>query len=324
MLFSLQVGAVAIPTSDIFKAVLKGIPFLYDDFVISDNWSQIIFDIRLPRVLAAGIVGAGLSLAGLTYQGVFRNNLADPYLLGIASGSALAVTIANFFLPLGSLFAFFWIQICAFVGGLIIIGFVYIIGFDANSRNFSKIILTGIALSSLCTALTFFLLMLESEKGLSILSFLFGSFNLVEWRLLMVAGPIILFGIFLLNLFGHSLNILQIGLEESQTLGINSKKMSVILILIASIITCSAVALAGIIGFVGLVIPHLCRLLFGNDYKNLLITSAFIGAIFLILIDDAVRTIIAPREIPIGAMTALIGSPLFVYFLVTKRRGYDL
>ena len=166
--------------------------------------------------------------------------------------------------------------------------------------------------------------MLESEKGLSILSFLFGSFNLVEWRLLMVAGPIILFEIFLLNLFGHSLNILQIGLEESQTLGINSKKMSVILILIASIITCSAVALAGIIGFVGLVIPHLCRLLFGNDYKNLLITSAFIGAIFLILIDDAVRTIIAPREIPIGAMTALIGSPLFVYFLVTKRRGYDL
>ena len=108
--------------------------------------------------------------------------------------------------------------------------------------------------------------MLESEKGLSILSFLFGSFNLVEWRLLMVAGPIILFGIFLLNLFGHSLNILQIGLEESQTLGINSKKMSVILILIASIITCSAVALAGIIGFVGLVIPHLCLVMIIKTY----------------------------------------------------------
>jgi len=322
--FSLIIGVTDIPVIIVAKSLMSFFPFIFNDFIISDNWHQIIYEIRFPRIVAAGIVGAGLSCAGLTYQGVFRNHLADPYLLGIASGSALAVTIANYFIPATTLFSFLWVQLFAFFGGLIVICCVYFISFFTLSRNFSTVILAGIALSSLCTALTFFLLMIQSEKSLSILSFLFGSFNTVDWEVVVYASPIILCGIFFLSFYGRTLNILQIGLEESKTLGIDAHKMNVILIFVASIMTCSAVALAGIIGFVGLVIPHLCRLLFGNDYQRLIIFSGFIGAIFLILVDDSVRTVIAPQEIPIGAMTALVGSPLFIYFLVIKKRNYDL
>ncbi|PZC41102.1 MAG: iron complex transport system permease protein [Chloroflexi bacterium] len=322
--FSLTVGIAEIPVSIVARSIINVMPFIHFDLTISNNWEQIIFDIRLPRIIAAGIVGAGLSCAGVTYQGVFRNHLADPYLLGIASGAALAVTIANYFVPPNILFSFLWIQLFAFFGGLLVICSVYLMAFIIDNRNFSTIILTGIALSSLCTSLTFFLLMMQSTRGLSILSFLFGSFNTADWNVVIYTAPIIILGIIFLIFFGRTLNILQIGPEEAKTLGIKTHKMNMLLIFVASIITCSAVALAGIIGFVGLIIPHLCRLFFGNDYTKLLMFSGFIGAMFLILVDDSVRTIIAPREIPIGAMTALVGSPLFIYFLFIKSNGHDL
>jgi len=315
------IGSVKIPFLTTCRILFSQLP-LVD---IAPTWTgpmeTIILDIRLPRVIMAGLVGAALSIAGATYQGLFRNPLADPYLIGAAQGAALGAVI-GFLLPFdwhGTGFGI--IPVLAFTGAILSIAIVYILARVGKTVPVTTLILAGVALGALWGSIVSYLIITSGEKIHGIMFWLMGSFSLSEWSEVAVVLPYVVVGVVIILLYSRSLNVMQLDEEQAKQLGINVEKVKLILLAAATLITAAAVSFVGTIGFVGIIIPHAVRLIWGPDHRFLLPLSVLTGAIFLVLADLGARTVMSPTEIPIGVITAICGVPFFLYLLRRKKRA---
>ena len=312
------IGPVFIPVTETAKILLNHIPLA--SFAISDLTNVLIVDqVRLPRVLLAVLVGFALAACGTVMQGLFRNPLADPYLLGIASGATAgaAIVIASrldslpFMLPMG-----------AFLGGLLVIFIVYQLSRTALGRSDNLIlILAGVALAALFSAISSFLLFVaNNEETRRIVFWVLGGLGGAQWSQVQPLFWIIVLGMSLLMLFARDLNALVLGEEMATHLGIDSRHLKKILLGVATLMTAAAVAVAGTIGFVGLVVPHALRWLVGPDHRVLLPAAGLSGAILLLACDTAARTVLQPAELPVGIITALLGAPFFLFLLRKQKQ----
>jgi len=321
-LLALAWGSSAIPPGTIFAIIWRRLFGAAASPAWPASWETVILQIRLPRVILAALAGAALSQAGAVYQGLFRNPLADPYLIGVSSGAGLGATIA---ITLG--LSFGWgslggVSALAFAGALIATGLVYSLSRVGGRSSVVTLLLAGVALGSFFTSIQTFL-MFRTEDAfhtVHIVSWLMGSFNLASWAKVYLLAPVLVVGGGIVWAFGHRLNVLQLDEEQAQQLGIPVERTRLTLVIVASLVTATAVAVGGIIGFVGLIVPHAVRLVWGPDHRFLLPMSALAGGVFMILADGVARTLLAPGELPIGVVTAFLGAPFFVYLLRLRRR----
>lgn len=317
ILVALRIGSTDIPFGTLFQILSGKLPFIHIEPTWTINTEIIIFDIRLPRILLAGLVGAALAVAGTTYQGLFRNPLADPYFLGVTQGAALGAII-GFMLPAWQMGS---IPLLAFFGAVSAAAMVYAIAKVGKTLPMTTLILAGVAIGAFLAAITSYLMIASGDELHGIISWLLGSFSLTTWWQVVIATPYILVGTLIIWLYARPLNVMQLDEEQAQQLGINVEQVKLILLGVATLITAAAVCFCGIIGFVGIIIPHAVRLIWGPDHRFLLPLATFAGAIFLILADTAARTMLAPTEVPIGVITAFLGAPFFLYILRQKKRA---
>lgn len=313
-------GLVVIPLGDIGSIFFSQLPFL--SFDVDPRMEAIVLHIRLPRVLVAALVGGGLALSGAVMQALFRNGLADPGLLGVSSGGALGAVIALSF-GFASEHIFF-LPGMAFLGSLAAVSLVYLLASQRATIPLTALLLSGLAVSALLSALTSFLLSLTRNLFLlrETLFWLMGGLDGRGWEHLRIIAIPVCLGSLLLLTFSRELNILiSSGEESARTLGINTKRLTQILLLLTSMITGVAVSVSGVIGFVGLVVPHVMRLLLGPDHRFLLYGSFLGGAIFLVWSDYLTRTLFPLEEVRLGVVTAFVGVPFFLYLLRRERRA---
>jgi len=278
----------------------------------------ILLSIRLPRILLAASVGAALSLSGVVFQAILRNPLADPYILGISGGAALGAVIGIIigagFVPLG-------IPGLAFLGALVTIILIFGVSESKSGHPGNTLLLTGVIINAFFSALIMFSVSLSSSDRLhSVLFWLMGDLSMAEGNEAALVGMAMILGFLVLFSLARPLNLLILGEETAMQLGVNAKRTKKILLATASLITAAAVSVSGTIGFIGLVIPHLLRLMLGADHRLLLPSSALFGAAFLVMADTIARTVMAPVELPVGVVTALCGAPYFLYLL--HRRAF--
>ncbi len=326
MLLASALGAVFIPFSDIAKMSLDKLPFVHLESTWQPTHEIIFFQIRLLRVVGAALIGAALAAAGVLFQGLLRNPLADPYIIGTSSGALLGATLAMIFIPATlSLWGFGIISIAAFLGALGAVFLVYNLARVAGKTPVVSLVLAGFAIGSFFTAITWFMLSTSSEfhyKLGAVFDFLLGAVRVSSWLHLAVAACLILGGIVSARFFTFRLNAFSVGEEGAAYLGINVERDKLLILGLGSFLTAYAVSLGGLIGFVGLVTPHAMRLLLGPDHRLLLPAAALAGASFLILADLGARIIFAPTELRLGILTALIGAPFFIYLLRRYRKEY--
>jgi len=286
-----------------------------------EMFTTILFDIRLPRVALMGLTGAALSAAGATYQGLFRNPLADPYLVGVASGAGLGATIIiSMGLPVTGL-GLMAVPVGAFLGGVLTVGLVVMMAQVGRTTPVTTLLLAGVAVGSFATAITTFW-MLRSPDGMRrAFSWLLGGYAGGGWQPVWIVLPYLAVGLIVLQLNTRALNVLQLDEEQARQLGLNVNRLKLILVGAATLMTAAAVSFGGLIGFVGLVVPHALRMLGGPDYRRLIPLSALGGAAFLILADLIARTVFAPQELPVGVITALTGAPFFIFLLRRLKRS---
>ncbi len=311
------IGSTEISFTTIYQILLDKLPFIHIDPTWAVSADIIVMSIRLPRIVLAGLVGAALAVAGTTYQGLFRNPLADPYLIGVAQGAGLGA-ILGFLLPLP--FQAASIPVLAFVGAVAAVTIVYSIARVGKTLPMTTLILAGVALGAFLTAIISYLMIVSGDQLHAIITWLLGTFSMTGWWQVTTALPYIIVGIIVIWLHARPLNVMQLDEEQAQQLGINVEQVKLILLAAATLITAAAVCFCGIIGFVGIIVPHAVRILWGPDHRFLLPLAALSGAIFLILADTAARTVMAPTEIPIGVITAFIGAPFFLYLLRKKKK----
>jgi iron complex transport system permease protein len=280
--------------------------------------SLIIWQLRFPRIIMASLTGIALSTVGGAFQGILRNPLADPYILGVSAGAALGACTAIFLQYATGYFLTPYLPLFALTGAMLSIYLVYMTAKVRYRLPLEGLLLSGVTITFLFSAIITILIAL-SEKGLhSMVFWLMGDLSTANWnKIAIVTFPVIV-GCLAFFFFSLDLNALSLGEEEALHLGVNIKKLRLRIFIIGSIIIASVVSFTGLIGFVGLVVPHIARLLVGPDHRVMLPTSALLGAIFLPLCDTLARTIVAPSEIPIGAITALIGAPVFIHLLRRK------
>jgi iron complex transport system permease protein len=285
---------------------------------MSEQQAAILANLRLPRVLVAGLVGAALSASGAAYQAVFRNPLADPYLLGAAAGAGLGATIAVAFGP-ATAFAV-TVPLAAFVGAVGGVGLAYGLGRSSlGGRSSTSLILGGIAVASFLTAVQTFIQQQRSETLRQVYSWILGRLGTTGWDDARIAVPSIVVAVTTLWLVRRLLDVVEVGELEAESLGLHVGRLRLIVVVAASLATAAAVSVAGLIGFVGIIVPHTVRLLAGSSYRQVLPLSVLFGAAFLILVDLVARTAVSPAEIPIGVITAFVGAPFFV--LALRRSG---
>lgn len=313
--FSITVGAANISSMDVLKLIGAKIFSLNYDSV----YEKIIFDIRLPRIILAAFVGLGLSVTGATFQGIFKNPMADPYVLGISSGAALGATISIIFRldASGDIFTSGF----AFIGAMLTIFIVYNIARVGNKLPTTTLLLAGIAINFFMSSLISISMILKREAMERIIYWTMGSFNTASYKQIMIVAPIIIViaGIYYYNY--RALNIISMGDEASYTLGVDAEKIKKKLIILSSIMIAVIVSVSGIIGFVGLIVPHIARIIVGANHREVIPFSAIIGALFLIICDTVARGIMPPTELPVGAITSLFGAPYFIYLLWKKKKA---
>ncbi len=285
--------------------------------------SNIIWNVRMPRVVLAGIVGAMLSLAGASYQGVFRNPLVDPYLLGVAAGAGLGATIV---FAIGRANTSGWLvdplPLAAFVGGLLAVMLTYLVGasFGAH-RSGVTLVLAGVAVTSLATAIQAFVLQRNNDVIREVYSWILGRLTLASWHDVRLVLPYVVVSSTVLLLHRRHLDVLRVGDDEAIALGTDVAKVRLVVVLAATMGTAAVVSVSGLIGFVGIVVPHVVRLLAGASYRRLLPLTLIVGAAFLILADIPGRVLQDPAETPIGVVTAFFGAPFFILVLRTRGKG---
>ncbi|GEL78604.1 FecCD family ABC transporter permease [Tenuibacillus multivorans] len=324
MSFSVTLGAANINWQLVWQIIFSKIPWLSDwvDVTWSDSAETIVWDIRMPRVLLGALVGAALALAGAIYQGVLRNPLADPFILGVSSGASFGASLVMVFGWQLMLLGRFTLPAVAFVSGFVSLLIVYFLSRVNHKVRLETIILAGVVVQSFVGACLSLVLSLSNEQLQTIVFWMMGSLALTDWSYNQIIFPIILMVGVLSLFFVKELNMLGLGEEVAHHSGVSVQRTRFVLLVLASIITGAAVSVSGAIGFVGLVVPHIIRLLFGADYRVILPLSIVGGAIFLVGADAFSRTILAPREIPLGVITAFLGAPFFGYLLRRAKRGY--
>lgn len=320
MLAAISIGSVYVPITDIVSILsVKILHFPAQQ--IDPMYTSIVWSIRVPRVLLAGLVGASLAIAGAAFQGLLRNPLADPYTLGVSSGASVGGVVTIFFnlsIPVVGAFTLpFLSVICAFITILLVIFFAQKI---ERSMKVETIILTGVIFSSFLGAFIFLMIALTGDELRQIIGWLLGSVSMRGWDYIKIILPFFIIGTVLLLVNANELNAMSFGEERARHLGVNVQRRKMLVLTAGSILTGAAVSVSGTIGFVGLVIPHLSRILWGPDHKHLLPLSILTGSGFLILADLVARTIISPTELPIGVITALIGAPVFALILMGRKR----
>ncbi|MFA9558476.1 FecCD family ABC transporter permease [Evansella sp. AB-rgal1] len=322
-LLGLLVSSVSVPIPTIFHIILNNsinIGWLED---IPANVESIIWNIRLPRVLLAFFVGASLALAGAAFQGLLRNPLADPYTIGVSSGAALGAVIVLFFqisiVGLGG----YTLPVLSIIGGFIALLIVFgLVRLSSRSLAIETIILAGIIVSAFISSIISLIIALgDRDSMIQIIYWLYGSVRMRGWSHVQLLIPFMITGTLILLMHYRELNALALGEEAAEQIGVNVNRGKILILIGASLLTGSAVAVSGSIGFVGLVIPHLVRLISGPNHRHVLPLSLLTGGAFLILADLVARTIIAPKELPIGVITALIGAPVFAFLLMKERIG---
>ena len=281
----------------------------------------ILWQVRVPRVLLAFMVGGSLAAVGASLQALLRNPLADPYVIGISSGAALGAAVAVLFgiglsIPGLSVLPFY-----AFLGALFALLIVYRIAVSYGSFSIHTLLLGGVVLNAIFSALILFLTTLaDPYKASGMYAWLMGSLTGPDFPTVLVLAVYLLLGVAVLISQASALNLLTLGEEAARSLGVEVERVKRVLFAAAALLTGSVVAFSGLIGFVGLIVPHAVRLVFGADHRLLLIASGMVGGIFLMLADTVARTLLSPTEIPVGVMTALVGGPVFLYLLVRQRR----
>jgi len=314
LLLSLAIGSVFISPKELWQTLLGN---------GSETATSILWKIRLPRTILIALTGAALGGSGAAYQGLFRNPLADPFLIGVASGAGLGAVIAMSIQWPYSFWGLMAIPLAAFIAALLTVFIVYSLARVGRIIPTTNLILAGVAFSSFATSLTSFLMIRSTSEVRRALGWLLGGASQSGWAAILAIMPYLIIGLGILILCGHALNVLQFGDDQAQQLGLNVTRARRIILTAASLATAAAVAFSGIIGFIGLIVPHLSRLWFGPDYRRLLPLSILGGATALLISDIIARVIIAPQEIPVGIVTALAGAPFFLWVLRrSKNQGY--
>jgi len=315
ILLSITMGSVKVKFYSSMMILLRSILGMEGDGTETER--AIILSLRVPRVLLAGLVGAGLSVSGATFQALLRNPLADPYILGVSSGAAVG-TIVAIWAGLGILS--FGLPLASFLGALLTILIVFYFGRQNGKIHPNTLLLAGVITSSFLSALIMFFISISQKEELhTIIFWLMGDFSFSDYRAVRIIFPYLLFGVFFLYLLARQLNLILSGEEYALQSGVNVERLRLLSYLCASLITAASVSVCGLIGFVGLIVPHSVRLIFGPDHRLLLPASALVGASFLIASDTIARTLLAPTELPVGVITAAFGGPFFIYLLKTRK-----
>ncbi len=314
------VGPVGISPGEVMRVLLRHL--LHLDLNAAPVSDTIVWEVRLPRVLLAGLVGGTLAYSGAAYQGIFRNPLADPYLLGVAAGAGLAATIVIVGPVPATYGNLSLITLAAFSGALAAVALTYSLARVAGTTPITTLILAGVAVSALAVSATSYLMLVNDQNTRAILSWLLGGFNDSGWHKMWFIVPYSVPAAAVIFLHGRILNVMQLDEQQAQQLGVHVERTKLIVLLAASLAAAAAVSVAGIIGFVGLMAPHVVRLLLGPDYRRLLPMAAILGASFLILADLGARTAVSPGELPVGVITAFLGAPFFLYLLRRQRKAF--
>jgi iron complex transport system permease protein len=318
-------GAVTIPLPDILKMILNKIAIFNFPATWRSGDETIIFLVRLPRVIGGALVGAALATAGVLFQGLLRNPMADPYIIGTSAGAGLGATIAMM-LPINLTFlGFGLVPAAAFCGALGTVIIVYNLARVGSRTPIVSMLLAGFVVSSLLAAVMALLMSMSGRLNLnlqSVYSFLMGHISVTSWGQIAVIAPLVIGGIIGARFLAFHLNAFSLGEEGAAYLGIEVERDKLLILALGSLLTAAAVSISGLIGFVGLVVPHAVRLSLGSDHRTLLPASALAGAAFLVIADLLAQVLLAPAIIPVGVITALIGAPFFLYLLRHTRREY--
>lgn len=312
-------GAAGLPVGGVVTALIDWIPLLGVESSLSDNQESILFEIRLPRLVLGMLVGGSLAVAGASYQGVFRNPLADPYLLGVSAGAGFGAVLAlGFGLDLGW-GPFDTVPAAAFLGALVAVLASMAIARGGGTSP-ATLLLGGVAMAALfAAAQTYALQQLDETRARGVLSWLFGQLNTTGWKEVWLLLPYVVLCGTVLFIHRRHLDVMRIGDDEARSLGLDPARSRLVVLLASSLLTAAAVSVSGLIAFVGLVVPHIVRLLVSHSYRVIVPLSAVLGASFLAFVDIGARTLFAPEELSVGVITAIVGAPIFAIVLWRDR-----
>jgi iron complex transport system permease protein len=318
LLVGFGVGPVGIGAQGIVESALSHVPFLHVTSPLTDVQESVLWQLRAPRVVLGALVGGMLALSGAAYQGVFRNPLADPYLLGVAAGAGLGATLAIAYGHVhgsGQL-----IPVAAFVGGAIAVACAFVLGRSVGAaRAAGALVLAGVTVAAFMTALQTFVQQQRTDTLREVYSWLLGGFATAGWSQVVLVLPYVLFSAIVIVLHRRVLDVLSLGDEEAASLGVDVARTRLLLVVAATAGTAAAVSVSGLIGFVGIIVPHTIRLLVSTSYRAVVPLSLVVGAGFLVLTDVLSRTILSPAELPIGVVTAFFGAPFFALVLRSSK-----
>jgi iron complex transport system permease protein len=324
LLLGVVVGPGGLPWAAVLGALVDRLPFVTVDHGLTALQADVLFAIRLPRVVLGGLVGAMLASGGAAYQGVFRNPLADPYLLGVAAGAGLGATMAIAYGPGTSGWFIDPLPMFAFGGAVLAVAATYVLGSAGSTqRSVASIVLAGVAVAAFFTAAQTFVQQRNSDSIRLVYSWLLGGLNTAGWHQVLLIAPYVALSMAVLILHRRALDVLRVGEMEAASLGLRAEQVRLVVVLAATLGTAAAVSVSGLIGFVGIIVPHTVRLTVGGSYRRVLPLSMVLGAAFLIATDVMARTVSAPAEIPIGVITAFVGAPFFVVVLRRSGRGHS-
>jgi len=315
LLAGVWVGALPLPPGGVVITLLDRLLGLDLSGGLSGTQEAVLLQLRLPRVVLASLVGAGLAISGASYQGVFRNPLADPYLLGAAAGAGLGATLVIAYSPAQTLGPFGVVPLAAFVGALVGVGCALLLGTAAGGSHSATLLLAGVAVAAFLAAAQTLVQQQNTDDLREVYGWLLGQLGRTRWSDIVLVLPYLVPACVVLLFCGRPLDVLAVGDDEASALGVHPGRLRLLVILAASMATASAVAVSGLIGFVGLVVPHIARRFVGGSHARVLPVSLLIGGAFLVLADLVARVVLAPAELPIGVVTAFVGAPFFAALL---------
>ncbi|NFO32141.1 iron ABC transporter permease [Clostridium botulinum] len=321
--FAVTLGSTDISIREVYEVIFYKIFNVGDSTSSSGPIADVVWLIRMPRIILAVAVGMGLSIVGVVMQAIVKNPLADPYILGISSGASLGANLAVI-LGIGTMFGSNYIGIMGFIGAFSISIIVLVVANVGGRSNSTKLLLSGMALSSVCSSFASFMVYIsnDSQKLKTITFWLMGSLAGAKWNEIVIILIIVVVGSVFFITQNRTLNLMLLGDEVSITLGTDLHKYRIVYLLVTSLIIGIIVYASGIIGFIGLIIPHIVRMIFGTDHKKVIPISGLLGAIFLIYADVLSRVLIKGTEVPIGILVSIIGAPCFVYLMIKKSYGF--
>jgi len=323
MVLSATIGVADISFMEAMRIMFSKIPFVGGLIPINDidySHIMIVLNLRFPRIILAALVGAGLSVVGAALQGMFKNPMADPYVLGISSGASFGATIA---IVVGLEYTFLGIGITtvfAFIGSIATIICVYSVSRVGSKLPATTLLLSGIAISFMLSSLVSIIMIFNRNQVERIVFWIMGSVSAASWRQIALLFPVVVGGVAVIMAFSRDLNVMLTGEETAKSLGVEVERVKKYLMLVCSILVAACVSVSGVIGFVGLVIPHTVRLIAGSDHRGVLPFSVVGGAVFMVVCDTIARNAVPPVEIPVGSITSIIGAPYFIYLLYKNKK----